>query len=506
MKRVFLAVALLTAAGAIYAQTPEDALRYSWLQNTGTARSQGIANANGAIGGEISTIFSNPANIGFYKTSDLVITGGLNLMNNKTSYLGVTTKDNKSSGFLGTSGFVMGNPTYGNGSLRSSAFGFAINRVADFNNRITYTNKGGTLSRTSMADYFMEDIDKYGDSNPYGSGLAFETYWVDTTSGGALFSSASELARASGLEQKQEIITNGGITEFAFAGAANINDKVYLGATIGLPVLRYGATRRYTEQDPSESAINQFNYAYFDDDLVTKGVGINLKLGAVFKVNDNVRLGVYAHTPTWYSLSDTYYAAAGADVEDYPTHDGNNVHEVATRDPLVFDYNLRTPFKVGASFSVLFGNVYDVKTQKGFISGDVEYVNHAASTFKNTSNNRTIGNENIYRELNRAIDNAYQGAVNARLGAELKFNPVMVRLGGAYYGNPYKDIAGEKGSITQITGGLGYRNQGFFVDLGYVHTLGKDVVFPYRLTSASNYPAEVKSNNSRVVLTVGIKI
>lgn len=510
MKRVFLAVALLTAAGAIYAQTPEDALRYSWLQNTGTARSQGIANANGAIGGEISTIFSNPANIGFYKTSDLVITGGLNLMNNKTSYLGVTTKDNKSSGFLGTSGFVMGNPTYGNGSLRSSAFGFAINRAADFNNRITYTNKGGTLSRTSMADYFMEDIDKYNssDCNPsYGSELAFETYWVDAPSGGALFSSASELARASGLEQKQEIITNGGITEFAFAGAANINDKVYLGATIGLPVLRYGATRRYTERDTSESAINQFNYAYFGDDLVTKGVGINLKLGAVFKVNDNVRLGVYAHTPTWYSLSDTYYAAARADVEDYPTLDDNNEHE-APRDPevLVFDYNLRTPFKVGASFSVLFGNVYDVKTQKGFISGDVEYVNHAASTFKNTSYNRTICNENIYRELNRAIDTAYLGAVNARLGAELKFNPVMVRLGGAYYGNPYKDIAGEKGSITQITGGLGYRNQGFFVDLGYVHTLGKDVVFPYRLTSASNYPAEVKSNNSRVVLTVGIKI
>ncbi|WP_409966658.1 hypothetical protein PIECOFPK_01013 [Mycovorax composti] len=506
MKRVFLAVALLTAAGAIYAQTPEDALRYSWLQNTGTARSQGIANANGAIGGEISTIFSNPANIGFYKTSDLVITGGLNLMNNKTSYLGVTTKDNKSSGFLGTSGFVMGNPTYGNGSLRSSAFGFAINRAADFNNRITYTNKGGTLSRTSMADYFMEYIDKYGDRNPY-SKLALKTYWVDnTTSGGALFSSASELARASGLEQKQEIITNGGITEFAFAGAANINDKVYLGATIGLPVLQYGATRLYDEQDPSESTINQFNNAYFDDDLVTKGVGINFKLGAVFKVNDNVRLGVYAHTPTWYSLSDTYYAAAGADVEDYPTLDTNNVHEVATIDPLVFDYNLRTPFKVGASFSVLFGNVHEIKSQRGFISGDIEYINYAASRFTSRPNSLIIENRNIPKELNHAIDEAYKGTVNARLGAELKFTPVMIRLGGAYYGNPYKYIAGEKGSITQITGGLGYRNHGFFVDLGYVHTLGKDVVFPYRLTSASNYPAEVKSNNSRVVLTVGIKI
>lgn len=506
MKRLFLAAILVIAAGTIYAQTPEDALRYSWLQNSGTARSQGVANANGAMGGEISTIFSNPANIGFYKTGDFVISGGLNLMNNNTTYLGQSTKDNKASGFLGTTGFVLGKPNYGNGSLKSSAFGFALNRVADFNNRITYTNKGGELSRTSMADMFKEDIAKYGDSNPYGSGLAFETYWVDTTSGGNLYSPASALAAASGLEQKQEIITNGGITEFAFAGAANINDNVYIGGSVGIPVLRYGATRRYSEQDPSETAVNEFNNAYFDDDLVTKGIGINIKAGVVFKTTENLRLGIYAHSPTFYSLNDSYYASAGADVENYPTLDGNNVHEVSTNDPLVFDYNLQTPYKLGASFSLLFGNVRDVQTQKGFLSGDVEYVNYMASTFRNTSDNRTTANQEAYRDLNNAIDNAYKGAVNARLGAELKFNPIMVRLGGAYYGNPYKDIAGEKGSITQVTGGLGYRNQGFFIDLGYVHTLGKDVVYPYRLTSASFYPASVKSANSRILLTLGFKI
>lgn len=507
MKKIILAASILAISATLFAQTPEDALRYSWLQNTGTARSQGIANANGAIGGEISTIFSNPANIGFYKTGDFVVTGNLNLLNNNASYLGKSTSDNKSSFVLGTTGLVIGKPNYSGGSLKSSAFGVAINRTADFNNRITYTNKGGQLSKTSMANMFMEDIDANNSTNAFGSGLAFETYWVDTTGSGQLFSSAAALAAASGLEQKQVITTNGGITELAIAGAANVNDRVYIGGAIGIPILRYEANRRYDEQDPSATDnTNDFNNAYFDDNLLTRGVGINVKAGVVFKVTNNFRLGFSAHSPTFYSLTDNYTSAAGTDLENYPTKDGNNIHETSTNDPLVFDYNLQTPYKLGASFSLLFGNVNDVATQRGFLSGDVEYVNYMASTFRNTSDNKTSANEAAYKDLNTAIDNAYQGAVNARLGAEIKFDPIMIRFGGAYYGNPYKDIAGEKGSITQGTAGFGYRNQGFFIDLGYVYTLGKDVVYPYRLSSEPFYPANIKSNNSRIVLTLGFKI
>ncbi|MCH5683490.1 hypothetical protein LWM68_03910 [Niabella sp. W65] len=110
MKKIFLAITLVSVYSASQAQTPEDALRYSWLQASGTARSQAIGNANGAIGGEISTIFSNPANIGFYKTGDFVISGGANFLNNNSSYLGVSQKENKAAGFLGTTGFVLGSP------------------------------------------------------------------------------------------------------------------------------------------------------------------------------------------------------------------------------------------------------------------------------------------------------------------------------------------------------------------------------------------------------------
>ena len=110
------------------------------------------------------------------------------------------------------------------------------------------------------------------------------------------------------------------------------------------------------------------------------------------------------------------------------------------------------------------------------------------------------------KSLNDAIDQAYKGAFNFRLGGELKFTTWMVRLGGAYYGNPYKNLAGEKGNRFQITGGLGYRNKGFFIDAAYVHTMGKDVHFPYRLQTAPFTAASIKNMAGNAVLTIGFKI
>ncbi len=79
----------------------------------------------------------------------------------------------------------------------------------------------------------------------------------------------------------------------------------------------------------------------------------------------------------------------------------------------------------------------------------------------------------------------------------------MFRLGGAYYSNPYKT---EKADKIKLSGGLGYRNHGFFADLTYVHSVNKDVNYPYRITSFVNSPASIKSNAGNVVATVGFKL
>jgi len=82
----------------------------------------------------------------------------------------------------------------------------------------------------------------------------------------------------------------------------------------------------------------------------------------------------------------------------------------------------------------------------------------------------------------------------------------MTRLGFAYYGNPYSDKSLNAKHML-VSGGLGYRNKGMFIDLTYVQQLNKDVNFPYRLTPPrQNTFAELKENGGNLMLTVGFKI
>jgi len=142
------------------------------------------------------------------------------------------------------------------------------------------------------------------------------------------------------------------------------------------------------------------------------------------------------------------------------------------------------------------------------VTADIEFINYKASSYHTdpSEENNDQATKDYLSSLNNAIDNAYKGAVNFRLGGELKFNTIAARAGAAYYGNPYKDINGEKGSRLQFSGGLGYRNKGIFIDLAYVYMLKKDVNFPYRLQSASYRGADIRATGGMMMVTVGFKI
>ena len=81
----------------------------------------------------------------------------------------------------------------------------------------------------------------------------------------------------------------------------------------------------------------------------------------------------------------------------------------------------------------------------------------------------------------------------------------LVRAGAAYFGNPYQNINGEKGHKLNVSGGLGYRNKGMFVDLTYVHAIAKDVHYAYRLQSTAYQGAQLKSGTGNVLATLGFK-
>ena len=229
MKKIFFIVTVLSCTVKLFAQEPADALRYSWTNQGGTARQQAIGGAMGSLGGDLSTTFVNPAGLGFYKTGDFVLTPGFNFLKNNSTYYGKSTPADKSNFALGVSGFVMG---WGNGNarkVRSTAFGIAINRTADFNSNILYS---GQNNQNSYSQKFLEEMGSDRDANhvasnyPYGASLAFNTYWIDTigggTSGNYQFQSRAPIGN---LLQQNTVTTKGGITELAFAGAGRSEER-----------------------------------------------------------------------------------------------------------------------------------------------------------------------------------------------------------------------------------------------------------------------------------------
>jgi long-subunit fatty acid transport protein len=80
----------------------------------------------------------------------------------------------------------------------------------------------------------------------------------------------------------------------------------------------------------------------------------------------------------------------------------------------------------------------------------------------------------------------------------------MFRLGGAYYGSPYKDDAIDASRMI-ASGGVGYRDHGIFIDLSYSHTFMKDAEFAYRLNDKPNTYAEQTGSRGNVVMTLGFK-
>ncbi len=516
MKKIFFITAFIASTVVANAQEPSDALRFAWNAQSGTARQQAVGGAMGSLGGDLSATFVNPAGLGFYKTGDFVFTPAYNLGNTKSTYFGKTDDKQKKNNFgFGTSGVVFGTGNNKNGrGSRGSAFSLAINRNASFGNTISYI---GQNNQSSYSQKFLEEIRNNNDKDAnsvasnysYGTSLAFNTYWIDTIAGGTSgnYQFQTRAPIGTGLIQRQQIMNKGGTTELALGGATNLNDKLYFGGSLGVSFLDYSRTSIFDEADATTNPNNKFDFATFSESLSTKGVGFIIRAGLIYKPVERVRLGFALHSPTFLSLTDNYSSDITTSTELYKGELNQTSQFLSGLTKATFKYTLQTPYKIIGSASYVLHEVENVKKQKGFLTADIEYENYKASKFDPTEedldNQSTV---DYLKQLNKAIDKAYKGTFNFRAGGELKFTTIMARLGAAYYGNPYKNIVGEKGSKFQASGGLGYRNKGFFVDVTYIHTFGKDVHTPYRLQSGLTPLATIKSNTGNAILTVGFKI
>ena len=269
MKRLITLCQFLSICYFLRAQIPEDALRMSYTHPSGTAREQAIGGAMGSLGGDITANYVNPAGLGFYKTSEVVISPGWSFNSAKTGYLSNDTKSPSTNNFL--LGYFRICLWMGNDPDKSSALSLAVNRTADFNGHIVYQGKN---NYSSASDAYREEFHNSGISydqayaSPgltYGTRMALYTYLIDTSQGGLgpnIAQPDKVLAAGGYLGQNTDIKSTGGITEIALGIAGSSKDKWYWGISIGIPIVNYQRITQYTETDLSGDNNNDFGYLY----------------------------------------------------------------------------------------------------------------------------------------------------------------------------------------------------------------------------------------------------
>ncbi len=513
MQKLF-SIFIFFIATKSFGQIPEDAIRYSWYQQNGTARTVAIGGAMGSLGGDISATFVNPAGIGFYRTNEASITPGFLMNKIKTDYRGTQLSDSKDKFSLGTSGFAFALPNRNNDKM-SNAFSIAFTQKANFNNVINYK---GFNNYSSFSESFAEEFSKQRQEDvlstqsiaPYTTApalLSFLIYKDTLASGVVVIKSLTDKIIDAGrsLQQEMNKTTKGGLYELGASYAGNDGEKWLWGIGIGIPIVSYESNTVFSETDTSSITSDELKSFKYTDNFTTKGVGINGKFGLIFRPKEYIRIGLAVHTPSYMSLTDARKSSLATVLEN-PAKDTvvNSSTFTNGQERGQAKYAQSAPWKVMLSGSYVFREVEDVTKQRGFISADIEYVRHNGTKFSSDAEEPTQDEKTYYKQLNGVIKDIYKGNINVRVGGEVKFNTVMGRLGFGYYGNPYRD-APSKANKMILSGGLGYRNKGFFVDVTYAHLITKDFDIPYRLQNAETVYADTRQQSGNVVATIGVK-
>ena len=248
--------------------------------------------------------------------------------------------------------------------------------------------------------------------------------------------------------------------------------------------------KKYTVRSTFDS-IPFFNELAYEELLSTTGVGINLKLGMIYRINQMIRLGLAVHTPTGYNLTDNFTTSV-----TYDYTDADNDGPVTGSSPEGnFDYRFRSPWRVIGSAAIL------VKRQ-GFLSAELEWVDYSANSFNLTANSSSQEDREFEEELNGQIENDFSSTMNLRIGGEYVLKKMRLRAGLNLNGDPAEGLEEARSSISL---GLGLQEESFSLDLAFRRNEKQETLVPYELNGQASQVADLDFASNQFFLTFGFR-
>lgn len=493
------AILLLNFAAAGAQNYTESALLFSRTQPSGSARILGVGGSQTALGGDYSSALSNPAGLGMFNRSEFTFSLGLSDYQTAANYLGTHTDENRSAFNIPGISYVWNIPNRNDGSFYGGSLGISLSRINDFNRSTRYQ---GDNNDNSIIDYFIdqafgETTDQFFESQYPNfntpTALAYDNYLIGPKSILDPPGPADEyFTDATYPFQQEEIIVKGATNQWSISYGGNFKDKFFFGGGIGITSLRYKSQKIFTEtfdEGPLENL-------RLEENLNISGTGVNATVGAIVRPVNSFQIGLSYTTPTFYGLSESYYASMSSRWDNFDYYGtgetilGDNSDNPEETELTVSEYNFTAPMRLRGGVAFI--------SQYGFITADVEMVNHSNAKYRSQQTGFSFEPEN------EDIKAVYKPALNYRIGAEFRKDIFRLRAGYGIRSSTYNENIDSDNTISSVSGGAGIRTKSFYVDLALVHSAGKDYQYqPYTFSDGSGPVVDLKNKTLTGVITVG---
>ena len=477
---------------------------------SGSSRMLGMGGHYNALGADITSISGNPAGLGFYNRSEINLTGSVSFTNVSSNYINNQTSKTDNQVSISGFGIVLSGEETGDwkGNL-----GVAYSKQILLNRSFSVS---GLNNASSLLDSYIEKANRNGETgtsldNQYDSqsntaltpeAVAYQSYLInpDSKTGKAPF---YRLEPNLPTQQNGLASTEGYQSQWDISYGLNYKQKLYLGFGIHLTKVQATFTNSWDESFIGAKYVSGFSY---NEKLLSSGNGYGLTLGLMYKLNSKLRAGFSFTSPTYYTqINEQLSGGMNTRAIGIPAFDSNGSPITITRVGAVylatneFTYQLTTPMKIGGGLSYFIG-------KKGFLSFDLEMVDYSQVAVSSTELSYSA-NANFKEKYNSQSKRYFQSDLNIKIGGEFRVSPsISLRAGIAQFGGGYqKTFDAIDRTALQFSGGLGYKSNGFFIDLGFVHRSQKEAFTPYTLTNVANYASsELTIKNTMVSITGGL--
>lgn len=542
--RIGIVALMAVISSAAVAQSQYDVIRFMDNELNGTARFVGMGGAMGALGADLSTMSTNPAGIGMYRSNDVALTFGFNANHSNADLGGIVSKEKRTKASFDQIGFVWSNKIGNKTNLRYVNFGFNYRKRANFNRQFSSAggfSDGASLSwqmadmlwqaEDGVAHYYntlgdFNDLldagfkgsklgDPYTDSyfygTPYLSSMGARTGLLDPllAEGSLLDDPEAKLIgflpwNSDGHQYYSR--EEGGVEEYDFNLSFNVQDRYYFGVTVGAYSLNYNRYSSYGENIVDGEAKGNFT---LNNWYKQEGTGFDVKLGAIIRPFEYspFRIGFSIHTPIWYSVTEYHTATLTAGATSFPegAQYTENLSDYLNPE-YVWDYRLTTPWRFGVSMGTIVSGMMA-------LDAEYEYAKYSSAHLEDVDGYELNGTT--------AVNESLKGVHTFCVGMETKLTSAFsMRAGYNFQSSPihedsFKNIPFTDETRTDaeylnlnsrqaVTFGMGYRGRLFYADVAYKYDFYKANFYAFGSSDIELPATKVNNERHQVLFTLGV--